>query len=79
MKADFFYVFIIFYTSCPPFHPTKSVSCLPLSRVDQIFKADIDGDRTGRMKNTDPKTGSDFVVFFHTKHTIHPLQQNERL
>lgn len=63
-ESCFFYLFIIFYTSRPPFHPTKSVSCSPLKRADQIFEADTDAARTGRMKNADPKTAFYFFIFF---------------
>lgn len=63
MKAVFFIYLLFFYTSRPPFHPTKSVSCSPLRRADQIFEADADAARTGRMKNTDSKTGFCFCFF----------------
>lgn len=63
-ESSFFYLFIIFHTSRPPFHPTKSVSCSPLRRADQIFEADTDAARTGRMINTDSKTGFHFFLFF---------------
>lgn len=78
-QAAFYIInLLFFYTSRPPFHPTKSVSCSPLRRADLIFKADSGADGTGRMKSTDPETES-FLSEKKKTTTINPLQQNERL